>query len=197
MQLQKALQLVQYAAVLTRPVDVVIIDNGAPDSAKCVVDAFSRAVPPKTIYLVRTKTGSGCARNAGMASVSVEWMVLTDDDCYIDVSYLVNFSTSVKGQTFRYETGQILLYASRDDPGLPSLILTYQHRHRRDNPGALAAIEGCPYGRSAYDTGLIEGDVEGVWNFWHSKGSRSRQYRDNGLAVWSFAPFGTLDMARA
>ena len=123
-QLQKALEFVQHAAAPAHEVEVVVVDNGAVDSAERVVDEFSRVAPFKTIYQLCTETGLGRARNAGVARASGEWLVFTDDDCYIDAKYFLNFPTAVHGQTLRYGSGQILLYDTRDDPRVASLVLT-------------------------------------------------------------------------
>ena len=42
-QLQKALEFVQHAAAPAREVEVVVVDNGATDSAKRIVDELAEA----------------------------------------------------------------------------------------------------------------------------------------------------------
>jgi glycosyltransferase involved in cell wall biosynthesis len=159
-QLQKALEFVQRAAAPAREVEVVVVDNGATDSAKRVVDEFSRIAPFKTIYQVCAETGLGCARNAGVASASGEWLVFTDDDCYIDAKYFLNFSTVVQGQALRYGTGQILLYDSRDDPRVASLVLT----RRRHIPAFMPMISaGTIQGANMFFHRLVFAKV-GVFN---------------------------------
>jgi glycosyltransferase involved in cell wall biosynthesis len=128
-QLTECLAAVAAAVAPECPTEIVVVDNGSTDATRSVIRNFALASPFKTKYVFCPTPGVSSARNAGIASSSGKWLLFTDDDCYIEAHYFVNFFEFVKktddiGSTespISYGSGQIHFYDPGDDARLAHL----------------------------------------------------------------------------
>jgi glycosyltransferase involved in cell wall biosynthesis len=83
----------EMAAATPPPCDmeIVVVDNGSRDATKSVIGAFAARAPYKVSIVDCAIAGLGRARNAGLSAAQGEWLLFTDDDCYVETNFLRNF----------------------------------------------------------------------------------------------------------
>jgi glycosyltransferase involved in cell wall biosynthesis len=116
-----------YVAAAIRPeidIEMILVDNGSNDLTKSVISNFADKSPVKVKCVDCETPGSGAARGAGVLAASGEWVIFTDDDCYIEQAFFANFSNFVTtplsvnnaGVRVKYGAGAILPYDDQHDP---------------------------------------------------------------------------------
>jgi glycosyltransferase involved in cell wall biosynthesis len=123
--------LKKLAAALPPPceMEVVLVDNGSTDATAGVIEQFAAALPFKVTRAYDDKPGLGLARNVGLAAARGEWLLFTDDDCYVETDFFrnffdfVNLSAASDGQAkeIRYGSGPVLPFDEHHDPRIASL----------------------------------------------------------------------------
>ena len=66
---------------------MVIVDNGSTDESRSIIASFEDRLP--LTYVFEPKAGKNTALNTGLASVSGDLVVLTDDDAFPRTDWLV------------------------------------------------------------------------------------------------------------
>jgi glycosyltransferase involved in cell wall biosynthesis len=128
-QLQLCLNEIAATAIPACDLEVVLVDNGSEDSTNDVIDAFAGKSPVKVSKVFCKNPGLGRARNAGLAAAKGEWLLFTDDDCYVDKTYFTeffgfaSFTSASKSDTkdIRYGSGPIVPYDKLHHPLVASL----------------------------------------------------------------------------
>jgi glycosyltransferase involved in cell wall biosynthesis len=128
-QLQLCLNELAAATMPACDLEVVLVDNGSTDSTGDVIREFAAAAPMKVVCAERKKTGLGAARNVGIAASKGEWLLFTDDDCYVDKSFFVNFldfanvsaTSDGPAKDIRYGVGPIEPYDKDHEPRIAGL----------------------------------------------------------------------------
>lgn len=120
-------------AATSRPpceMEVVIVDNGSTDTTPDVIKEFATAVPYKVTRVTCEKPGLGRARNFGLAEAKGEWLLFTDDDCYVEKDFFLNFvefvkvsATSPQAKDIKFGGGPILPYDKQHDPRVATLYI--------------------------------------------------------------------------
>jgi hypothetical protein len=123
-QLNDALGYVAAAIHPDSDVEIILVDNGSDDLTKSVISGFAAQAPVEVKCVDCETPGSGAARAAGVLAASGEWLIFTDDDCYIEQSFFIKFSDFVTtalsvnsaGVRVKYGSGAILPYDDQHDP---------------------------------------------------------------------------------
>lgn len=128
-QLELCLKETAAAAPPPCEMEIVIVDNGSTDATKSVIADFTAKAPYKVTCVDCDTTGLALARNAGLGVAKGEWLLFTDDDCYVEPNYFRNFHefvTAAAGagngaQDIRYGMGPIVLYDEDHDPRVANM----------------------------------------------------------------------------
>ncbi|MGA9007263.1 MAG: glycosyltransferase [Xanthobacteraceae bacterium] len=132
-QLKRCLEYVDGASKPKRLVEIVIVDNNSSDETKSVVEEHQKKSRFATKYIKCEKAGLGSARNSGVHGSVGEWLIFTDDDCYIEEEFFINFFRSItetnlhlpspSTENVLYGSGQILPYDTEDDSRVSALTI--------------------------------------------------------------------------
>ena len=120
-QLSKSLEFVAKAKIPEEAIEIVLVDNDSSDRTNDVIECFAKMSRMPVTYGKCTEIGLASARNFGVNRSQGDWLIFTDDDCYIEELFFENFLASVEGESFRYGSGQIILYDKNDDPRVANL----------------------------------------------------------------------------
>ena len=117
-QLRKCLGYIENAAMPDSPVEVIVVDNRSEDHTQSVISdcATLSKWPMKTV--MADQVGLGYARNRGIEQCTGDIVIFTDDDCYVERDYFINFNQCFDESDCQYGMGQVLLFDSDDDPGV-------------------------------------------------------------------------------
>jgi glycosyltransferase involved in cell wall biosynthesis len=96
--------------------ELIIIDNGSTDSTPQIIAAFLATFSRRCRVLSVAEAGNGVGRNAGIAVAQGEIIAFTDDDCYVDETFLEEVAKLFGDKTLGYVSGRILLFDSTDYP---------------------------------------------------------------------------------
>src|SRR4030095_11024217 len=97
--------------------ELVIVDNGSTDETSSVIDHFVNRTTGLQVRLVSVpRPGLSRARNAGVRASTADFLIFTDDDCYLDGEYFTNLEQSIANNSFDYFSGNILLYRETYSP---------------------------------------------------------------------------------
>lgn len=96
--------------------EFVLVDNNSNDHTPDVLNQFLMTSSLPTKIVQANKVGLGHARNRGIANSSGDVLIFTDDDCYLDEDYFINFLSRVDSSKVQYGMGPILLFNENDDP---------------------------------------------------------------------------------
>jgi len=130
-QLEECLKYMAAAAAPPCEAEVVLVDNGSSDATKKVFEDFAAKAPLKTAYAYCETQGLGRARNAGLAAAKGEWLMFTDDDCYVEPMFFRNFHEFVAAaagatngaQDIRYGAGPVALFDAEHDPRIANIAI--------------------------------------------------------------------------
>lgn len=130
-QLDECLKEIALAAPPPAAMEVVVVDNGSSDATAAVIGQFAATAPFAVIAASCATPGLAAARNAGLAAAKGEWLLFTDDDCYVEALYFrnfVEFANSIAGATndakdIRYGAGPVVLYDQQHDPRIANLAI--------------------------------------------------------------------------
>jgi len=103
--------------------EMVIVDNGSSDNTANVIDDFRENIDCAVKTVSCVDVGLGNARNAGVTASSGEWLIFTDDDCFLADTFFSTFLQKADVSRFQYGSGQILLPEKDDDPRIASRLL--------------------------------------------------------------------------
>ncbi|HEX3708988.1 MAG TPA: glycosyltransferase family A protein [Pseudolabrys sp.] len=128
-QLQRCLDEIAAASIPSCDLEIILVDNGSKDSTNEVIKTFAGKSPVKVSSVLCEKAGLGLARNFGLAAAKGEWLLFTDDDCYVDKSFFTeffgfaSFTSNSKTDTrdIRYGSGPIVPYDELHHPLVASL----------------------------------------------------------------------------
>jgi glycosyltransferase involved in cell wall biosynthesis len=98
--------------------EVILVDNGSEDSTKKAIRDFTDTSPFKVACVEWKNPGLGWARTFGVNASKGEWLLLTDDDCYIEKTFFVEFFNFVQTSSTLSEGGKRIRYGS--GPIIPS-----------------------------------------------------------------------------
>jgi glycosyltransferase involved in cell wall biosynthesis len=127
-QLAECLRFIAAAAKPACAIEIVIVDNGSTDGTDAVLRDFLPTSPFETRILQQPTPGASAARNAGIAASTGIWLAFTDDDCYVQPDYFVNFHSFIRSLATQpqatapisYGGGQIHFYDPQDDTRIAS-----------------------------------------------------------------------------
>jgi glycosyltransferase involved in cell wall biosynthesis len=130
-QLRVCLEYLAAAAPPPCDMDVIMVDNGSTDATASVIAEFAAASPFKVTTVRAERPGLGLARNVGLAAAKGEWLLFTDDDCYVEKQFFRNFFDFVTAlaksagddKNIRYGTGQVIPYDDQHDPRIARLVV--------------------------------------------------------------------------
>jgi glycosyltransferase involved in cell wall biosynthesis len=130
-QLQLCLKEIAAATMPACDFEMVLVNNASTDATGDVIRGFAAAAPMKVVCVECKKTGLGAARNVGIAAAKGEWLLFTDDDCYVEKSFFVNFldfvTASAKSdgpaKDVRYGAGPIVPYDKDHHPEIGSMTI--------------------------------------------------------------------------
>jgi glycosyltransferase involved in cell wall biosynthesis len=130
-QLQQCLKEIADASIPPCELEVVLVDNGSEDSTNGVIKDFVETSSLKVEFVDCKNPGLGLARNVGVSASKGEWLLFTDDDCYIEKTFFLNFfnftkmsSAFTEGEKqIRYGSGPIDLYDKKHDPRVANLVI--------------------------------------------------------------------------
>lgn len=109
--LQRSLERAAAAINVEKMAEIVIVDNGSTDRTPEVIAEFKRARPGLFVRDLREeRIGLSRARNAGVAAASADFLVFTDDDCYLNPDYFINLDWARRSYSFDYFSGNVLLH---------------------------------------------------------------------------------------
>ncbi len=130
-QLEQCLNEMAAAASPPCDMEIVVVDNGSRDATKSVIGAFAARTPYKVSIVDCEIAGLGRARNAGLSAAQGDWLLFTDDDCYVETNFFRNFfefATAAAGadngaQDIRYGGGPVALYDEDHDPRIANIAI--------------------------------------------------------------------------
>ena len=128
-QLRLCLKAIAAASLPLCELEIVLVDNGSVDETKSVIGEFAATSGLPVTCVDCATPGLGRGRNVGIAAAKGEWLLFTDDDCYIEKSYFQNsfdFATAVGApdvKPIRYGAGPIVPYDDRHDPRVATLAI--------------------------------------------------------------------------
>jgi glycosyltransferase involved in cell wall biosynthesis len=100
---------------------VVIVDNGSTDASRQIIAGFERHLP--LTYVFEAEPGKNAALNAGLASVSGDLVVLTDDDAFPRRDWLVRLREAADANPTFGIFGGVVVPRWQTDP--PTWILNW------------------------------------------------------------------------
>lgn len=97
--------------------ELIIVDNGSTDETPSVIERFVNQTPGLQVRRVtEPRVGLSRARNAGVRASSADFLIFTDDDCYLDGDYFTRLEQCIASNSFDYFSGNILLYKETYSP---------------------------------------------------------------------------------
>jgi len=95
----------------TRPLEIIVVDNGSTDGSWELLEEFSQAAKGVPIVLCRErKRGASAARNKGISLARGEMVAFTDADCVADVGWLQKINNSFNHDSLGAVAGNIFGY---------------------------------------------------------------------------------------
>ena len=111
------LDAIAKAQEVSRLAELIIVNNGSTDETATVIDQFVARYPDLRIQVVmQSQAGLSRARNAGVHASSAEFLIFTDDDCYVDGEYFINLEGCMARNRFDFFSGNILLFKETYSP---------------------------------------------------------------------------------
>lgn len=101
--------------------ELVLVDNGSSDDTPSVAAAFRREAPFAMRCCHEPRAGLGLARNCGIQHATSEWLVFTDDDCYLAEDYFQVLRANLVAGDHAFGGGQILAAHPDDDERIARL----------------------------------------------------------------------------
>ena len=131
-QLKECLKEIAGASIPQCDLEVILVDNGSEDSTNKIITDFIDTSSLKVTHVNCRRAGSGFARNCGVSASKGEWLLFTDDDCYIEKMFFLNFFNFIKTtltssevlKEIKYGSGPILPYDDQHDPRVANLAIT-------------------------------------------------------------------------
>ena len=130
-QLKECLEEIAAAAPPPCAMEVIVVDNGSTDATPAVIGDFAATAAMKVTRVDCDRPGLGRARNAGVAVATGEWLLFTDDDCYVGHDFFRNFfefataaaAADNGAQDIRYGAGPVVLYDADHDPRIANIAI--------------------------------------------------------------------------
>lgn len=106
---------------LTDQCEVILVDDGSPDSCGDICDRYAEKYPDKTLVIHQENTGNGGARNAGIEASKGEYLFFVDSDDTVSpdaVETLLSAIEKIGADVIFFaaksvsETGEILSYSN-------------------------------------------------------------------------------------
>jgi glycosyltransferase involved in cell wall biosynthesis len=96
-------------------VELIVVNNASTDDTELVIKEFKQTHYPSLQYLYEPKEGLGNARNAGLRIATGQYILFTDDDCYLPPNYFSKLEQVLSKQKFDYYGGSLIPYDQQDD----------------------------------------------------------------------------------
>jgi glycosyltransferase involved in cell wall biosynthesis len=131
-------------------IEIILADNGSTDETRTLIHDFIPRAPFKTRYVYSPGPRLSAARNLGIAAAAGVWIAFTDDDCYLDPGYFVEFHRFTKwlpkpsagGAPIAYGGGQIHFFDKDDDTRIASRYFNDYWEIPKNSLLAAAALQG-------------------------------------------------------
>jgi glycosyltransferase involved in cell wall biosynthesis len=128
-QLKECLKAIADASIPQCDLEVFLVDNGSEDSTNKIIADFVDTPSLKVASVNCSKVGLAFAANCGVSASKGEWLIFSDDDCYIEKMFFVNFLDFVKTtltsseglKEIKYGSGPIIAYDNQHDPRVCNL----------------------------------------------------------------------------
>jgi GT2 family glycosyltransferase len=101
------------------PVQIIVIDQGGIDEISGWLDEIAN-LGIRTVYRHSRETGKSRALNQGLRLVDSRFVVITDDDCIVDESWIRNLGRHLRASADKIYTGRII--AAGDEPMLTTVL---------------------------------------------------------------------------
>jgi glycosyltransferase involved in cell wall biosynthesis len=149
-QLQQCLKKIAGASTPPCALEVILVDNGSKDATRSVIREFANSTSLKVESVGCEKPGSGRAKNSGIAASKGEWLLFTDDDCYVEQAYFLKFfefasaslASTEAANRILYGSGPIALYDQQHDPRIANLSIEKVNFIPPNSILAAGAIQG-------------------------------------------------------
>lgn len=96
--------------------ELILVDSDSDDNTYDIMVRFGESVGFKVIVLRAERKGLGFARKMASDKAAGDFLVYTDDDCYLEKGYLTKALDLFANGRFHYGGGRILLYDPSDAP---------------------------------------------------------------------------------
>lgn len=104
--------IVKDAAVHSKEIEVIVVDDGATDNSGMIADEFAEQYP--FIHVIhRENAGVASARNAGMKAAQGEWIYFMDSDDWLAEEGLTHIYQCIK----RQEYADVILFDAYKNAG--------------------------------------------------------------------------------
>ena len=71
----------------SRPIEVIVVDDGSTDETGSLADRFAREFPTRIKVLHQANAGAAAARNLGLESATGDWVSFVDGDDFVAKDY--------------------------------------------------------------------------------------------------------------
>lgn len=115
-QLAEALRRLPVQPMLTFGSELILVGSAPDDDTAAVMEAYARQAPFPVKVAMADKPGFAHAQNVGLTMSEGELLVFTDDDCYLEETYLATLLRRFDPRAFQYGMGEIALANPDDDP---------------------------------------------------------------------------------
>ena len=170
LQLKECLNEIAVASVPPCEFEIVLVDNGSEDLTGSIITDFKNASSLNVTLVNCAKIGLSAARNAGISASKGDWLLFTDDDCYVERAFFVNFFKFVQSlagssdntKEIKYGSGPILPYDNQHDPRIAKLEITKTVLMPRGSIFPAGTVQGANmfFHRSIFDrVGYFDGKV--------------------------------------
>lgn len=85
--LAESLERLPAASISRNRIEVVLVDSGSSDGTYDLMKSFASSAPFAVRAAAAARPGSGLARGRGIAAATGDFLVFTDDDCYLPEDY--------------------------------------------------------------------------------------------------------------
>jgi glycosyltransferase involved in cell wall biosynthesis len=158
--LAESLKRLPAASIRRNRVEVVLVDSASTDGTHAAMQSFAASAPFAVRTAVVARPGGGLARGRGVGAASGDFLVFTDDDCYLPEDYFDRLLEVAQEVDFQFGGGSVELF----DAVVPAIGVGRLQERRLLPPGTLlgaGTIQGGNmfFRRTVFErAGLFRGD---------------------------------------